>query len=210
MESDPDAPGRLKLHKERTHSDGSPLISATGCIDIAALKAGDLSKLGLRIQLFDDFAHHGSAEWKKTWREFLRIGNLLQFLEGFEFVSSLGLADDAYRWISEPAAIVGEHSMSESAELIDVVALEVRDLCRKLLEAGKILPEAGYELATAEGEIIATAELAWSSCHAALLLEEEAGGAALFEAAGWRVFLASETLDAPETLLNLLPDEATR
>jgi DEAD/DEAH box helicase domain-containing protein len=210
MESDPDAPGRLKLHKERNHSDGSPLISATGCIDIAALKAGDLSKLELRIQLFDDFAHHGSAEWKKTWREFLRLGNLLQFLEGFEFVSSLGLADDAYRWISEPAAIVGEHSMSESAELIDVVALEVRDLCRKLLEAGKTLPEAGYELATAEGEIVATAELAWSSCHAALLLEEEADGAALFEAAGWRVFLASETLDAPETLLNLLPDEATR
>ena len=211
MESDPDTPGRLKLRRERNHSDGSPLISAAGCMDIAALQAEDFSNLTLRIQLFDDYAHHGLAEWKKAWREFLRLGNLLQFLQGFGFVSSLGLYDDAYRWISEPAASSGEVSMlAPISELLDIVAPEVRDLCRKLVVAGKVLPEPGYELTSTEGEIIATAELAWSSCQVAILLEHESNGAALFEASGWRVFLATEAVDMPETLFKMLPDEASQ
>ena len=42
------------------------------------------------------YAHHGITEWKRAWREFLRLGNLLQFLVRLEFVSSLGLVDQLY------------------------------------------------------------------------------------------------------------------
>ena len=68
-------------------------------------------------------------------------------------------------------------------------------------ERGKVLPEAGFELTSEEGEIIATAELAWPVCRIAVLLEHEADGARCFETAGWRVFFADAVLSTPEALL---------
>jgi hypothetical protein len=70
-----------------------------------------------------------------------------------------------------------------------------------------VLPEPGFELASDEGEIVATAELAWPACQIAVVLEQEAAGAPRFEASGWRVFHADSIVSAPEPLLDLLPDE---
>ena len=45
LENDPDNPGRLRLHWERTHSDGSPLLRAEGGMEAAALQARDFANL---------------------------------------------------------------------------------------------------------------------------------------------------------------------
>jgi DEAD/DEAH box helicase domain-containing protein len=201
LENDPDTSGRLRLHWERVHADGSPLLQTEGGMEAAALQARDFANLNVRLHLFDDYAHRGPVEWKRAWREFLRLGNLLQFLDRFDFVSSLGLAGEMYGPIFEPPAGADE------GVLTDMVALELRDLCRKVAERGKVLPEPGFELASDEGEIVATAELAWPACQIAVVLEQEAAGAPRFEASGWRVFHADSIVSAPEPLLDLLPDE---
>jgi DEAD/DEAH box helicase domain-containing protein len=176
-------------------------------MDSAALQGRDFTNLNVRLCLFDDYAHHGPVEWKRAWREFLRLGNLLQFLDHFDFVSSLGLNGEVYAPIFEPAPRPQEGVVPDQlAALLELVAPEIHGLCRKAAERGKVLPEAGFEL-TDEGEIIATAELAWPACRLAVLLEHEADGAHCFETAGWRVFFADAILNAPEPLLDLLPDE---
>ncbi|MGA7414361.1 MAG: DUF1998 domain-containing protein, partial [Bryobacteraceae bacterium] len=208
LENDPEASGRLRLRWKRSHSDGSPLFEAEGGMETAALQRRDFTKLSLRTHLFDDYAHHGIVEWKRAWREFLRLGNLLQFLDHIDFVSSLGLDGEMYAPIFEPEADTHDMALPDVlASLIEVVAPEMRDLCHKVAESGKTLPEAGYELTSEAGEIIATAELAWPTSRLAILMEHEASGADHFETAGWRVFPADAVLTTPKTLLDLLPDE---
>ena len=93
------------------------------------------------------------------------------------------------------------------AILLEAVAPEVRDLCRKVAELGKALPEAGFELTSQEGEIVATAELAWSACRVAVLLDHEAEGAPHFETSGGRVFHVGSVLGTLQPLFDQLPDE---
>jgi DEAD/DEAH box helicase domain-containing protein len=210
LETDPSGPGRLRLHWERKHSDGSPLLCAEGGMDATALQRRDFVNLSVRLNLFDDYAHHGLIEWKRAWREFLRLGNLLQFLDRFEFVTAIGLAGEVYGPLLEQAEKPGEETMpNRLAALLELVDSKLHSLCRKLAERGKALPEAGYELASDGGEIVASAELAWPNTHIAILLGQEAEGAARFEAAGWRVFQADSTADALELLLNMLPNEVS-
>jgi DEAD/DEAH box helicase domain-containing protein len=211
LESDPNVSGRLQLHFHRSHSDGSPLLQAEGGMEATALQGRDFAKLNVRLRLFDDYAHHGLAEWKRSWREFLRLGNLLQFLDHFEFVSSLGLVGELYGPIFEPAPKAQKVVVPDRlAALLELVAPEVRDLCRKVAQRSKTLPEAGFELTSAEGEIVSTAELAWPAHRIAVLLEHEHDRAHCFESAGWRVFDADAVLNTPEPLVELLPDEVAK
>ena len=155
LENDPDTPGRLRLQWQRSHQDGSALLQAEGGMDSAALQGRDFANLNVRLRLFDDYAHHGPVEWKRAWREFLRMGNLLQFLDHIEFVSSLGLDGELYAPIFEPALEPREGAVPDQlAALMELVAPEIRDLCRKIAERGKALPEAGFELATRRARLL--------------------------------------------------------
>jgi DEAD/DEAH box helicase domain-containing protein len=210
LEIDPDTPGHLRVNLKLFHSDGSPLLQAGGGIETTALQCRSFSDLRIILQLFDDYALHGLSEWKRAWREFLRLGNLLQFLPSFEFVSSLGQNSDLYRPILEFDTGLHKSRISDQlASLIELVAHEMRDLCVQVAERGKTLPLAGFELANEAGEIVASAELAWPSCRFAVLLDHEVDGTTNFENAGWRVFVADEVRIAPESLLEILPDEVS-
>jgi hypothetical protein len=200
----------LRFNYQRFHSDGSPLLEAGGGIETAALQVRNFADLEARLQLFDDCAHHGPSEWKLAWREFLRLGNLLQFLPRFEFVSSLGLSSELYRPISDsPTGLEKESISDQLASLVEIVARELRDLCAQVAGRGKLLPQAGFEFTSEAGEIIATAELAWPSCRISVLLEHEVDGMSFFETAGWRVFKADDVRTTPEQLFDVLPDEVS-
>ncbi|MDM7995624.1 MAG: DEAD/DEAH box helicase [Acidobacteriota bacterium] len=208
LEQDASQPGLLRGTWQKNHIDGSPLLRAEGQMEARALQMRDFAKLSFRLQLFDDYAHRGPGDWKRAWREFLRLGNLLQFMDQFEFVTSIGLAEDRYRPILEQEMSVGTPAASDTlASLLEFVSPEMRDLCRLIAEKRKKLPEPGFELTTREGEIIATAELAWPDCRIAIMLAEEAEGKERFETAGWQVFLADVVLSNPDQLIALLPAE---
>jgi DEAD/DEAH box helicase domain-containing protein len=208
LDKDPANPSRLVLKGDSNHSDGSPLLRAQGGMDVVALQARDFATLDLNLQLFDDYAHHDVRAWKKGWREFLRVGNMLQFLEGSAFVSSIGLAEDMYGpstdAVAEPRVAAPGSRLTALLELFDP---ELHSLCHKLTQLKKVMPEAGFELADERGEIIATAELAWPACRIAVLLEHESGSAPVFEAAGWRPFQAVNILSNPQPLIDSLPEE---
>jgi DEAD/DEAH box helicase domain-containing protein len=187
LENDPDTLGRLRFNYQRSHSDGSPLLEAGGGIETAALQVRNFADLDVRLRLFDDCADHG-----------------------FEFVSSLGLRSELYGPIFEtPTGFQKDRVPDQLATLMDLVAQEMRDLCVQVAERGKALPQAGFELTSDAGEIIATAELAWPACHLAVQLEHEVDGTHCFETAGWRVFVADDLRTAPEHLLDILPDEVS-
>ena len=210
LKNDPDVPDRLQLNLLQPHLDGSPLLQALGGIETSALQNRNLANLEIHLQLFDDFAHHGIPEWKRAWREFLRLGNLLQFLPHLQFVSSVGLGRELYRPILESSVELQEDKISDQlVSLVELVALEMRDLCAQVARSHKLLPHAGFELTNDAGEIVATAELAWPSRQIAVLLDHEVDGLRFFEAAGWRAFIAENVRTAPEQLLNLLPNEVS-
>jgi hypothetical protein len=67
------------------------------------------------------------------------------------------------------------------------------------------LPAAGFELTADDGEIIATAELAWESLLTAVLIEYEWEGRAKFEERGWKVFRAGSVLESNLELFAVIP-----
>lgn len=208
LENDPDTPGSLRIRWQRSHNDGSPLFRAEGSMEAASLQERDFDVLFLRLQLFDDYAHRGLIEWKRAWREFLRLGNLLQFVGHLDFVTSLGLSEELYRpMLDQGPGRAADIVPDRLAALLEVVDAEVKDLCRLIAERHKVLPEAGFELTSEQGEIIATAELAWPDHKIAVLQESEVDGVRLFEAGGWRPFASNSVLSAPEKLLDRLPNE---
>ncbi len=125
-------------------------------------------------------------------------------------MSSIGLADDMYQSIFDSGRAgkspVGADGAvpDQLAILLELVDAEVSYLCRAVAARGKILPEPGFELTGPQGEIIATAELAWPASRIAVLLRHEADGAGHFEAEGWRVRMSELMLGTPEMLLDLL------
>ena len=165
LENDPETPGRLRLRWQRSHIDGSPLFRAEGSMEEAALQERDFDALCLRLHLFDDYAHRGPIERKKAWRVFLRLGNLLQFIGHLDFVSSLGLSDELYRPILDPGP--GEGVMpNRLATLMEVVDAEVQDLCRKVAERRKVLPEPGSNSPASKTRL--SPQLNWLGPHAKL------------------------------------------
>ena len=199
LEPDGKTPDQLRVQRAVLHLDGAPLLRAEGSLAIDAIRNGDYWAMTLRFELADADAHHGKPEWRKTWREFLWLFNLLQFLRRAEFVSTLGLAEDIYGTLEE--TLTGPDATGALLKLLDLAGAAVHPLCRNVAEAGRQLPEPGYELTAKDGEVVAEAELAWPGSRIAVLLPEQMGGRALFEEQSWRVFTLDEE---PGELLTLL------
>jgi DEAD/DEAH box helicase domain-containing protein len=106
-------------------------------------------------------------------------------------VSSSGLRDGVYGSMLMPEAVgpgtAQPGSPDEVDYLLQFVDLSLRDFVRAVTRAGRELPEAGFELAGKDGEIVATAELAWAGAKIAVLLEREWELRSNFEQSGWTV-----------------------
>jgi hypothetical protein len=143
------------------------------------------------FRLFDVGAGADKPKWKADWRKFLQRFNVLQFVGTLDFVSSSGLREGAYGSMLMPEAAgpgtAEPGSPDELEYLLQFVDLSLRDFVRAVARAGKELPEAGFELAGKDGEIVATAELAWAGVKIAVLLEHEWELRLNFEQSGWTV-----------------------
>lgn len=197
-----------RIERRNSYPDNTPLLGVDGNLPAEAVPNFDLSRISVRLQLHDDHAQHDPMRWKKGWREFLRLGNLLQFVDQFEFVSSLGLKNDVYGRLFEETKSAGAVS-ARLASLLELVTYDLRELCRRIAEGGKALPEAGFELTNEEGEITATAELAWPVARVAVLLDHELDRRRHFSDIGWQVFEATSVIALPYPLLNILPNEVS-
>ena len=161
-------------------------LSVCARLEAAAFAAKDLSSLEVVMRL-DEGQSSDKENWKRTWRESLRLANLLQFVDGFEWGTCRGEAAGKYQWMVEKMPPVAAHPGSWASDS-SLVAREFRGLCAELAALGVPKPEFGFELAAESGEIVATAELAWPERRLALLLDAEMNGMKFFMEEGWKIF----------------------
>ena len=100
--------------------------------------------------------------------------------------------------VSDKEPVEGE--WNELKELTDVQFHGLLDLLR---ENKWPLPEAGYELEGADGEIIASAELGWEALKIAFLTDDEIKYRNQFVDKGWKTIPIAEILNEPEKYMNL-------
>lgn len=162
-------------------------LSVCAHLEATAFAAKDLSNLQVLMRL--DEAQSGDKEnWKRAWRESLRLANFFQFVDGFEWRTSRGEAGGKYQWLAgEEIPLLAQHAGTWGTDL-SLVARELRSLCSELATLDVPEPEFGFELPAVSGEIVATAELAWPESRVALLLDAEMDGKKFFVDSGWKVF----------------------
>jgi hypothetical protein len=153
----------------------------------------------------DDRAAELGATWKGTWREFLRAGNILQFAPGAVWVTTLGLREGLYGGLLEEA-VTPKRPLASVIDILlaDVLDWDARALVFAVYEAGRALPEPGYEIADAAGEIVAFAELAWIGPAVCVMTAAQAECSEAARQIGWTVFTTEELKDNTQKLLSLL------
>lgn len=179
----------------------SACLAVTGLIFTAsdALSRGDLGSLGAVFRLFEEAADQDRSSFRRAWRQFLWLSNLLQFAGRVEMVTSVGLRDNAYEGLLAEDPLAPEPAMpaptsGEWQRVRRYASAELLLLLTALEAAGLPAPEAGFEWVGADGRIAATAELAWEAQRVAVLTAAEQDFRSVFEVAGWTVFAADEVV----------------
>jgi DEAD/DEAH box helicase domain-containing protein len=170
---------------------------------ILMFAAANESATRVVLRLMDDSAAILNLTlWKAGWREFLRLSNLLQFLPESLFVTSLGLQEGLYGGLIAPEVV----DVRRNTELADILANIIDEAARQITTAvyaaGCILPEPGYEIARADGEIVGVAELAWPAQRVCVFTPEQQEYSA---ADGWTIVGISDSSE----LTSLLPKRNT-
>jgi hypothetical protein len=164
------------------------------------MRSPELNGLTATFRLFDEAATGDRLAWKQDWRRFLQWFNVLQFAGPLDFVSSSGLRDGIYG-----AMLIDDLPLEQTIESVALADASLLPLLNDLQATGRHLPAAGFELTADDGEIIATAELAWESLLTAVLIEHEWEGRAKFEERGWKVFRAGSVLESNLELFAVIP-----
>jgi DEAD/DEAH box helicase domain-containing protein len=167
---------------------------------------------------FDPEPADSEQQQQTAWQEWLRQGNLFQFLPhmllttpGWGGAEQTAAVDPPTVWVAGLAGANGggaatagspelqrqwEQALELAAPSSRPVLLGLRD---PLLQGQMPFPDLGYELEGASGEVVAEAELAWPQQRLALLLDS--GDQAAFEAAGWQCWLAEDPPDETASAL---------
>jgi DEAD/DEAH box helicase domain-containing protein len=171
-----------------------------------------LSTASFRILHLDPGCADIDIEQQNAWREWLRQGNLFQFLP-YLLLSTPGYGGSEQTPTDVAGDPVGTSASTdpqaaafaeECEKALQLTDPSCRDLLRALQvplrSAGLSQPSQGYALEGSRGEVLAEAEFAWADQQIAVLIECADGPS--FTSAGWRVFAAPgpEALQNPEGL----------
>jgi len=168
--------------------------------ELYGFSAAQADQIRAGLRLMDDRAS-GLQSWKTSWREFLRLSNLLQFVPGAVWVTTLGLQQGLYGSLLD-VELDEDTPQGLEVFLEDVLDSAARIIVRELYKRGRALPVLGYELTTADGEIFGMAELAWVDQKILVFTESQEEFQHAAAAAGWTVFKANDDVQA---LLGALP-----
>ena len=163
-------------------------------LPLAAVEQGDPDAAAVVVHLHDDETSRRGDGYRRVWNGVLRLFTLLQFLPGTWWTTRVGVERGIYPEF--PPAAEGQAPPGPAPDLpagdwrdaAELAAPEVHDLLRGLEARGAPLPEVGFELARADGAVLAEAELGWPAHRVAVLPADRQADVAAFEAAGWRTF----------------------
>jgi len=156
----------------------------------AALGAGDAAQMTLTLRLHDAPDRREAEGFRETWRRFLLLSNLYQFLPGFASVTT----EYARQFVPQEIGVEIEREIeiegsvpAEWAEAVEY-APECGELLRACIEAATSPPVVGYELLDNAGRIGGSAELAWEERQVAVFLPDQADDVAAFAGVGWKTY----------------------
>jgi hypothetical protein len=192
--------------KRGTFRIGSPLLAA-GLVRADGEGLRRMEGLSGTFRLFDESAASDPAAWKRTWRVWLRLFNILQFAGATDFVATTGLREGLYGALLEietPRG-AGEQAAGKIAALLADVDITLHLLVHAIAAAGRALPSPGFELVGDDGAIAGTAELAWDNVKVAVLMDYEVEYQSRFAQQGWTVYLAAAAAEWQDRLVANLP-----
>ena len=166
------------------------------------------------VVILDEQAAGDAEELHRGWRRWLQLANAMQFLPGMLMVTASGLDAHDYEAFATgaatrpitgtvPAAAMGtaaigsfgqEAALAAWEDALERVLSALRPGLHELALAGVELPELGYELADAKGEVLADCELAWVAPKRVVLRDDQLDLRDAWEAAGWQVVQLDEGL----------------
>jgi len=174
---------------------------------VESLRTNDFSALEMIIYFEDADPGDYSSAFKRSWNGLLQAFNIVQFISSVAIVSSRFLSEGysvpEQRLVDaqpEGSAEVPETLVAEYAELKGLVLEEALPVLAIAMELGLTVPEAGFEICDADGQVLSMAELAWENESVALLLEEES--LEPFGQANWNAAYLSE-IKGKDDLLQL-------
>lgn len=146
-------------------------------------------RAALTLHLCFDDRYTEDDGYERALNGFWRLVNLLQFLPKMSFTSRKA-AQLPYERLATEQVILNKTKVSglwQEAIALGLLSLEEAEL---LNDNGLDVPEFGFPLQIASGEIVAEADLAWQSLKIALFYQEGAGHEQ-FISAGWRVVIGA-------------------
>ena len=167
--------------RARRRKDGPLLLDGTiGVVDVQR-RSLDAVRLALRID--DGVVARTDAGYRDSWRRFLRLWNLFQWLPGLTVGVSGAGADGG-------AAASPDAAPAEEAWVAELADRRLAPAIREALTNGFALPEFGVDLVNREGQVVGSVEALYRSLRVAVLVGAQAVDRAAIEAEGFMALLA--------------------
>ena len=208
------------LEGKETDGVGGLIADGDGCLTGAAIATseGIQTRSPDRAFLllgFDDHTAVESEHFPKIWRGLLRLLNRIQFLPWLRLTTNrgyrnglfTGIYEDYQQFLSadgptgpspDTEADPREPETGADADL-EFATPVLHDLLRRIRDNNHPFPEIGFELEV-NGQIIATAEAAWSDRKLALIENTCQDDTVAFQNAGWKV-LSFSTSEVPTSTI---------
>lgn len=154
-----------------------------------AIRTLDATAISLMVEI--ERTNIESNEAQQSWQKLLQFLNVGQFLPNFLAATKHELLQGGYvnlEWRTEVVYDVDEFLSEGWQNVVSQATEEIQEWVTILQAANAPLPEVGFELESADGEIVAEAELAWPNLSVGVLLDFQAEeGAIAFSEQGWKV-----------------------
>ena len=136
-------------------------------------------------------------KYEEEWNGFWRFHNLMQFLDEFIAVSSIGMRNGYYYELpitGDNMSVLADEvpqtddAWNEIRELLfDDEAKEFVDLAKSVGIPAPSDDDIGYEVEGDDGEVIATVEIAWPAKRIGFMTSEQAVDRERLERLGWKI-----------------------
>lgn len=168
------------------------------------------NKNGMRlVWVLDDSEElrfeHG---FESLWAGFLRIFNVFQFLPKAMFLTTTGITNHWYEFLtlsspSEPLFTSASEDETAWSEAKEFARPDCQSFLDSLRAAGIPAPTMGYEIMH-DGTVAGEAEMAWNDQRVAILAEEYSDLQRPLRDMNWIIFLLTQIMETPEAVVQAL------
>ena len=154
-------------------------------------------RLSVIVRLSDNYFSRIADDFKISWRRFLGLSNIFQFLEKFNVITDEMIQQSTP---VEPEVTVPLELPDIWTEIFEYAADDCKQILITCIQSDIEAPEVGYELIDSNGNILGMAELAWEAKKIAVFTSELIIEREIFNDHGWETYTPG---DISETIHSL-------